>query len=186
MRRQNYSCPQCNKNIGQMEAVTRHYTEKHPEHINELKELIGLNEYLTAKAKIFINAILKGEITQNENIQSFGDMINELITRKSTKKYINDFAKGKYSKENAIIFSNINKESILEYIKEMKEYLEEFEKCLKELDFKVPDEMNNKEDIKLINIENFSDLGINQSDLRKGYFFINEFKPEIKKEEKDK
>ena len=151
-----------------------------------MKELFGLNEFLTAKAKIFINAILKGEINQEENIQSFGDVINELLTRKSTKRYINDFAKGKYSKENATIFSNINKDSILDYIKEMKDYLGNFEKCLNELDFKVPDEMNNKDDIKLMNIENFSDLGINQSDLRQGYFFINEFKVEIKKEEKDK
>ena len=50
-RRQYYRCKRCYKEIGQMEAISRNYSECHPFYISDIRNLVGIKEYLLSKPK---------------------------------------------------------------------------------------------------------------------------------------
>ena len=172
-RRLYYICKRCNMKIGQMEAVSRHYSDYHPLYLKDLRNLVGIKEYMICQAKIYINLITSGLI-KYEDIKdySFFQLITEMIFDKKTMAYIKLFKQGKYTKYNSTIFSNIDSKSIKEYINFVRNYLNDFDDCLEEINFRIPNNDNVKE-LKELNLFNSINLDLNQKENKQGYFFIN-------------
>ena len=172
-RRLFYICKRCNEKIGQMEAISRHYSDFHPLYIKDIKNLVGIREYMLAQAKIFINLIFNG-LMRNVDIKDYNTYINltNMIFNANSITYIKNFKKGMYNKELSTIFCNYSKKIIKEYINFNIEYLKEFLKCLDELNFKVPS-IDNRKQLRELNLFNTINLNVNQTENNQGYFFIN-------------
>ena len=172
-RRLFYICKRCNEKIGQMEAISRHYSDFHPLYIKDIKNLVGIREYMLAQAKIFINLIFNG-LMRNVDIKDYNTYINltNMIFNANSITYIKNFKKGMYNKELSTIFCNYSKKIIKEFINFNIEYLKEFLKCLDELNFKVPS-IDNRKQLRELNLFNTINLNVNQTENNQGYFFIN-------------
>ena len=172
-RRLFYICKRCNEKIGQMEAISRHYSDFHPLYIKDIKNLVGIREYMLAQAKIFINLIFNGLI-RNVDIKDYNTYISltNMIFNANSITYIKDFKKGIYNKELSTIYYNYSKKIIKEFINFNIEYLKEFLKCLDELNFKVPS-IDNRKQLRELNLFSTINLNANQTENNQGYFFIN-------------
>ena len=135
-----------------MEAMSRHYSDYHPLYIKDLRNLVGIREYMIAQDKIYINLITKGLI-KNADIKDYNIYLSlvNMVFNSNTMTYIEDFKKGIYNKEISIIFCNYSKRILKEFITFNIKYLKEFLKCLNELNLKVPS-IGNRKRLKEINL----------------------------------
>ena len=138
-RRQFYKCKRCKKNVGQMEAISRHYAFEHPSDRSDLRNLIANKEYIFIETKIFINSLMKGSLIfgQIKNYDYIQTMI-EMMYQLPTIKYLTKSSETNFKKKSTKLCCNIEKESIFKFIENAYEYSKVILKILDEFKYNVP------------------------------------------------
>ena len=175
-RTKNYYC-ELHENpalLGQMESVGRHYADFHPELLYNLKDVMGLRDFLQFRCRVFINRLIKYYPDQFDPYyeNNSREVLTEMVFDYKTINFIENYVKGNYSNNNHTCYSCVPYQILNSYINLAIKYLTDFRSCIKNLKYICTDE--NIDMCNAIKFENFSELDLFRCKNKQAYFLISE------------
>ena len=180
IRRFNYKCCECKKDIGQMEAVARHFAENHPEKFDFLKNLLGIREFLYYKARVCINKFLSGGIDFNiEQEDNKEKILIDLILSKEVKSYVKEHIEGAYNVKDHMVLSNVEKETLRNFLTNFNKYILNLLSLIDNYDYIIPSETEYVEQLKALSLDKHIYYSYTSPKFKKAYFIIDNIKTKL-------
>ncbi len=174
-RRKNYYCDKHEEiqYLGQMEAVGRHYADVHPKLLPNLKNVIGLRDFLTFRCRVFINRLLKCPEQFDPNYDGNSrKILTEMVFDSKTVNYINNWIAGEYNGKFCSCYSCVPKDVLNQYLELCEDHIKNFKNCINNMNYEYCGGNEKQDSLKNIKLENFAELDLLKCEHKEAYFFI--------------